>query len=63
MGPDAVRLSQPAAAAVSPCEAVVVVTIDGREHRTKAYLPDGLSPTQQDVSYSKSAVVKAIAAA
>ena len=40
MGPDFVRLGEPAQH--PPCEAEIVLTIDGNEERWRVYLPEGL---------------------
>lgn len=38
-----------AAADMPPCDAEVVVTVDGREHRRRVHLEDGLSKASQRV--------------
>jgi hypothetical protein len=41
IGPDAVWLRENAE--IDPCDATVVMTVDGRRHEWPVYLPDGLS--------------------
>jgi hypothetical protein len=51
MGPDFVRLSQPAQH--PPSEAEIILTIDGIEERWPVYLPEGLRAAHKRIPVAK----------
>ena len=47
MGPDYVRLRE--SAEIAPCDAQIVLVIDGHESRWQVHLPEGLRPGQERI--------------
>lgn len=46
IGPELIYLRHPID--LPPCDATILMTVDGREHRWKVYLPDGLSANARE---------------